>query len=168
MVQGVWDDLKQYDKAIPDCDEAIKLNPRCVFAYDNRGIAWMHKGQLDKALADFDQSIKLDPQSGAPYCNRGVVWTYKREYAEAIADLTHATTLDPQDARVLNMLAWFQATCPDERYRDGKKALANALHAVELSGANALRVPTRLLPPTQSAATLRQGFANGETTAIAT
>ena len=32
------------------------------------------------------------------------------------------------------MLAWFQATCLDQRYRDGKKALANALHAVELSG----------------------------------
>src|SRR6218665_4018582 len=44
---------KQYDKAIVDFSEAILVNPKNPFAFDNRGDAWREKGNYDRALADY-------------------------------------------------------------------------------------------------------------------
>jgi hypothetical protein len=41
--------------------------------------------------------------------------------------------LDPSEANSYNAAAWLRATCPDERYRDGKKAVTSATTACELS-----------------------------------
>jgi Flp pilus assembly protein TadD len=54
-------------------------------------------------------------------------------YSQALADLGEATRLDPQNTTALNNYAWVLATCPDATVRDGKKALAIALKACELS-----------------------------------
>jgi len=45
---------EQYDKAINDYTEVIKLNPDRYFAYFDRG--WIHKklGQIDLAIEDFE------------------------------------------------------------------------------------------------------------------
>jgi tetratricopeptide (TPR) repeat protein len=56
------------------------------------------------------------------------------EYDKAIADYNQAVSLDPNDARAYASLAWLQATCPDARYRNGKKAFENANKAYQLDG----------------------------------
>ena len=45
---------KDYDRAIADFNTAIKLDPKNVQAYDNRGNAYADKGDRDRALADYD------------------------------------------------------------------------------------------------------------------
>ena len=35
-----WSDKKEYDKAIADYNEAIRLDPKDANAYINRGMAW--------------------------------------------------------------------------------------------------------------------------------
>ena len=55
-------DKHDYDRAIADLNQAIKLNPNSVRAYYDRGIAYGAKGDPDHAIADFDDAIKLDPQ----------------------------------------------------------------------------------------------------------
>jgi tetratricopeptide (TPR) repeat protein len=52
----------QYDRAIQDFDQAIRLDPQNVVAFYDRGIAYGAKGQRDRAIQDFDQAIRLDPQ----------------------------------------------------------------------------------------------------------
>ena len=52
----------------------------------------------------------------------------------AIADYKESLRLNPNDPAVYNALAWLQATCPDERCRDGENAVANAVNGNELSG----------------------------------
>ncbi len=52
----------QYDQAIADYDEAIKLNPKLAGAYANRGNAYENKGQDDQAIADYDEAIELKPK----------------------------------------------------------------------------------------------------------
>ena len=65
---------------------------------------------------------------------RSYVWAAKKEFDKALSDCNEAVKLDPKNAEAVNSLAWLEATCPDERYRDGKNAVANALYAVQLCG----------------------------------
>jgi len=57
----------EYDKAIADYDEVIRLDPKDVFAYIYRGCAYERKGDYDKAIADYDEAIRLDPKYALPY-----------------------------------------------------------------------------------------------------
>lgn len=52
---------------------------------------------------------------------------------EAIADYEKAIKLQPKDAGILNNLAWVLATSPEEKLRDGKRAIALATEACELT-----------------------------------
>ena len=50
----------------------------------------------------------------------------------AIADYNAALHLDPNNSCVLDSLAWLWSTCPDERFRDGTRAVQFAIRACEL------------------------------------
>jgi len=67
-----WEAKTQYDRAIQDFDEAIRLDPGFPDAFNFRGVAWSGKGQFDRATADFDQAIRLDPNYAVAIYNRGL------------------------------------------------------------------------------------------------
>lgn len=54
-------DLQQYDRAVADFDQAIRLNPQDAAAYHSRAMSYERLGQKDRAEADFEQAAKLDP-----------------------------------------------------------------------------------------------------------
>jgi tetratricopeptide (TPR) repeat protein len=64
-----WNGKKDYDRAIADCDQAIRLNPNDALAFQNRGCAWNGKRDYGRAIADFTQAIKLDPNYALAYQN---------------------------------------------------------------------------------------------------
>src|SRR5207249_10510279 len=66
-----------YDAAIANLNEAIRLNPTYDVAFNNRGLAYFNKGDLDKALTDFEEALRLNPSNDCAYSNRGMVF-YKR------------------------------------------------------------------------------------------
>ena len=68
-----------------DYDEAIRLDPRLVHAYANRGSVYTDKQDYDHALVDLDQAIRLDPEFAQAYYNRGVIYSIKQDYDRAIA-----------------------------------------------------------------------------------
>ena len=49
----------QYDEAIKNYDEAIRLNPQLAEAYNNRGLAYGFQGKKAEAIADFEKFITL-------------------------------------------------------------------------------------------------------------
>jgi len=53
----------EHDKAIANCNEAIKLNPKYPDAYCWRGLAYGAKGNIEQLIADFDIAVKLDPDN---------------------------------------------------------------------------------------------------------
>jgi tetratricopeptide (TPR) repeat protein len=102
-------------------------------AYYNRGNAWPSKGDLDKAITDYSEAIRIDPYYYWAYVNRGLAWHSKGEFTRAIADYDEAIRIDPKVWTAYNNLAWLWATCPDPKYRDGKRAVESATRACKLS-----------------------------------
>ena len=98
----IWSARKEYDIAIADYNEAIRLDPNYASAYYNRGNDWGHKMEYDIAIADYNEAIRLDPNYASAYYNRGVVWGYKKEYDKIISDYTEAIRLDSKDALAYN------------------------------------------------------------------
>ncbi|GHU21241.1 hypothetical protein FACS1894172_08980 [Spirochaetia bacterium] len=86
-----------YDRAIAEFTEAIRINPQYANAYNWRGWAYYDKGEYDRAIADYTQAIRIDPQDANAYNWRGWVYDDKGEYDRAIADYTQAIRIDPQD-----------------------------------------------------------------------
>jgi Flp pilus assembly protein TadD len=89
---------KEYDRAITDLNEAIRLDPKSSVAYNNCGFAYNVKGDYDRAIADTSEAIRLDPKNSAAYNNRGWAYNMKGEYDRAIVDLNKAIRLDPKSS----------------------------------------------------------------------
>jgi tetratricopeptide (TPR) repeat protein len=89
---------------------------------------------LEKAIADYDEAIRLDPKQAAAHANRGIAWQKLGRYDIASADWKEAIRLDPKNVNAHCALAWLLATCSDDRYRDGKRAVELATKACEMSG----------------------------------
>ena len=67
-----------FDRAIRDFDQAIKINPNYPDALNNRGLAYISQGQFDRAIQDFDQVLKLDPKDADAIRNRAMAITRKK------------------------------------------------------------------------------------------
>jgi tetratricopeptide (TPR) repeat protein len=51
-----------YDRALADLDEAIRLDPNDASSHNGRGAVWLAKREYDRAIDDFDAVIRLDPK----------------------------------------------------------------------------------------------------------
>jgi tetratricopeptide (TPR) repeat protein len=99
---SVYDDKGQYDRAIQDYDQAVRLDPNYANAYNNRGIAYANKGQYDRAIQEYNQGLSLDPDDAIAYNNRGNAHADKGQYDRAIQDFNQAIRLDPDYAYAYN------------------------------------------------------------------
>ena len=77
--------LEQYDKAISNLAEAIKLKPDYAQAHHNLGVAYNQKGNYDKAIACYNQAIKLDPDEDYGHYNIRNTYCDKEWYVTTIA-----------------------------------------------------------------------------------
>jgi len=77
-----------YEKAITDYTEAIRINPNYYYTFYMRGAAYSQIGDLDRAIEDYNQSIRLSSTITfpAPYLNRGQAYHNKGDYSRAISD----------------------------------------------------------------------------------
>jgi len=90
-------DQKNYDRAITEFTEAIRLNPNYELAFYFRAEAYTIKDDYDKALADFTQAIRLSPNDTDNYNERGYVYIIRNEYDRAIADFNQTLKIDPNN-----------------------------------------------------------------------
>ncbi len=128
-----WAAKGEHDKAFADFDQAVRLDPQSQIAHLGRAFAWDLKKEYDKAIADFDEAIKIDPKAGMAYFGRSHARSSKKDYESAVADLDRSIELDPANSQAYNNLAWLWATCPEARFRDGKKAVESATKACEMT-----------------------------------
>ena len=117
-----------YDGAIADLSEAIRLDAKNARAYNNRGWAHNEKKNYQRALADLDEAIRLDPNYAYAYNNRGNAHRGKNDFDRAIADYSEAIRLDPKFAYPYNNRGWVHL----ER-RDYDRAIVDFTEAIRLN-----------------------------------
>ena len=128
-----WGAKGDFEKALQDHTKAIALDPQNSHYFNNRGNVYSAVGDYEKALADFSAAVRLDPHEAVAYNNRGNARYFLKDYAKALTDFTEAIRLDPNDPVAFNSRAVLRASCPDEKYRDGQKAIEDATKACELT-----------------------------------
>lgn len=99
---GWWWAKKDPDRALSDCNEAIRIDPTYAAAYVNRGNTYLNKADPERAFGDFNQAIRLDPKNAWAYNARGNLFKNKGDLDHALADLNESIRLDPNYA-----MPWF-------------------------------------------------------------
>ena len=116
----------QWDRAIADYSEAIRLKSDDAQVFNNRGNAYFHKGQLDRAIKDYDDAIRLQPDLAEAFSNRGNVYRKKGRFDRAIKDYDDAIRFKPDNAQVFadRGLAYEKKGEPSQALLDFEKAYA--------------------------------------------
>src|SRR5262249_4283868 len=83
----LYDDAGDFERAIPDYDNAIRLDPSYANAYSNRGNAHRAMGNFERAIADYSDAIRLDPDNPNRVRSRGYAYFAHGDFARAAADL---------------------------------------------------------------------------------
>src|SRR3981189_1294491 len=71
MRGSAYYDKGEYDIAIADFNDALRIGPPSGTIFHNRGNAWRSKGDYARAIADYDEAIRLTPNEAYSYQNRG-------------------------------------------------------------------------------------------------
>jgi Flp pilus assembly protein TadD len=114
-------------------DKVLYLAPDDVPALHQRAAARFEGEDYAGCLADCQRLADLTPRDFQVYLLRGTVFQTLCRWSAALADFQSAWDLSPDDPALLNHLAWFFATCPEDGLRDGVRALALARRASRLS-----------------------------------
>jgi tetratricopeptide (TPR) repeat protein len=116
----------EFDKAIQDFTNAIRIDPKSADAWYGRGSAFLEKGFPDTALADFDQAIGFRP-TAQTYYQRARAFAMAGNYSRAVEDGTEAIRLKYDFA-----LAYYQRALAYLQDNNFDRALADLDEAVRL------------------------------------
>ncbi|MBD2358841.1 tetratricopeptide repeat protein [Tolypothrix sp. FACHB-123] len=94
-----------YQQAIADLNQAIKLESDFDQAYSDRCLAYLQLQEYHQAIADCTVAINLSPTNAQGYLNRGLANYRQQDYPAAIADYEQAIALQPDEFRTYYNLA---------------------------------------------------------------
>jgi lipoprotein NlpI len=97
---NTYDALKQFDLAISDYFEAVKIQPSFYYGYGNIGLEYCRKGNFGVAVTYFDRALAQNPSYSFAMYGRGVALSWLDRPREAEAQLAAANAADPQMASV--------------------------------------------------------------------
>lgn len=87
---------KEWDLAIADFNEAIRLNPQDNVLFGNRADSYRNKKEWDRALTDINRAVQLNPKNRRNYYIRGLIFYDQDNYDRAIPEFAHAIRIDPK------------------------------------------------------------------------
>jgi tetratricopeptide (TPR) repeat protein len=79
-----------YQGAIKDYSEVLKINPSIALVYSNRGLARAKLGDNRGAIEDCSQALNINSTLDLAYLNRGLAYLNLKEWHKAIDDFSYA------------------------------------------------------------------------------
>ena len=116
-----------YDKAIADLSEAIRLDPRSARRrYEERGDLYFRIGDCERAIQDYTEVIGREPQYAQAYSVRGWCHHLTHRHEFAVADATEAIKREGRKAGYYHTRgeAWRALREYDKAIADFTEALA--------------------------------------------
>lgn len=89
--------LKDYNKALEDIDEVIKLEPNNVSYYINRSYLRYQVNDIRGTMADLDYAIAFDPNNVTAHYNRALLRSEVGDYNRAVEDYDFVLEHDPDN-----------------------------------------------------------------------
>ena len=120
---------KDYDRAVADFSEAIRLDPADAAVFRDRATAYAANNDADSAIRDYTEAARLDPRNAIAFHDRGLVYQNQMgDMKRAIADYTEALRLDPRNA-----MAYTNRGHAYSQTGDFDRALADYNEAIKLN-----------------------------------
>jgi tetratricopeptide (TPR) repeat protein len=90
---------RDFDPAMADHDQAVRLAPGLASVYVNRALAWVRLGKGEQAGEDIEKAIALAPDDAEAYFTRAEMYRYTAARREqVISDYGKAFALEPDYA----------------------------------------------------------------------
>lgn len=124
---------EKWDAALRDADRAINLEPGMGRAYQVKGRVYFETKRYADAVAAYTKVMQLSPNWPNGVMARGDAYAAAGNYRAALADFRAGMRRYPNSPRVHDGLAWFLATCPEAKWRDGPQAVREATQACEFT-----------------------------------
>ncbi len=94
-----------FQGAITDLNQAIRINPKYAFAYYRRAEARQNIGEPEKAIGDLQKAAELfaaQGNKGDAFRSQGSMRMLQKDYPKAIAAFSQAIQLNPKDTDAYN------------------------------------------------------------------
>ena len=111
--------------AISCFQEAIRLQPDYIPAYNQLGNALQNLGKSDEAIAAYQQLLQINPNVAPAHCNLGSIWQIQGKFEEAIASYQQAIKLKPDFVMAYRNLGSLFAN--QKQFRKAETYLSQAL-----------------------------------------
>jgi tetratricopeptide (TPR) repeat protein len=120
--------MKEYDQALADFNEAIRLDPGYAQAYASRAQAWARKHYRDREIADCTAAIEREPANASYRVARAESWSAQGMHKRAMADFADALQLEPNNPSI-----WVARGHEWRRHLKLDDAIADYSRALELN-----------------------------------
>lgn len=128
----LWMKKGEHGQATADLNEVVKLFPRNAYVLAVRAQGWYYRTDYVKSIADCDAALKIDPANTIAIATRRACLEMRGEWDLLLSEL-QATQKAKPSAEANNALAWFLATCPSDKHRNGAMAIELASTAVNMT-----------------------------------
>src|SRR4029078_29957 len=116
-------------------DAALRIDPKLWPALYIRAQIFTKQGKYELAIQDCNEALRQYRGCVEASLLRAQYNMHLGKYAEASKEFNYLISLHPRPvtlARALSDRAWFQATCPDSSFRDGRQAVKDAKAACSI------------------------------------
>jgi tetratricopeptide (TPR) repeat protein len=91
------DKADNYEEAIKYYLEAVKIDPKFAFAWDNLGVNYRKMKMYNEAIEAYKKSLELDPKSLTPLQNIAVTYQYNKEFEKSVESYKNLIAILPND-----------------------------------------------------------------------
>ena len=99
---GTYATLRSFDKAMEDANEALKYNPRNIYALSIIGMALSETGKNAEAIPFFEKMIEIDSNFMPGYSDLAFAYTKAGEQEKALEINNKILSQDPSQPYALN------------------------------------------------------------------